>query len=97
MFTRRRVAALLLLAAAGFLASCSGFHLLPRQEIDKFRQIDRQPVETMEVRGVIYVKVVNPAAKEDENAPRSIWIPENIYRRGGYQPAKTKLLAKLEE
>ncbi len=89
--------ALLLLLAAVCLCSCSGFHLTPRQEIDTFSRIDEQPVETMEVQGIVYVKVVNPAAAKDESAPASIWIPLNIYRRGGYQPSKTPLLAKLEK
>ncbi len=81
---RRYPAAVITLLLVLLLASCDYLPFMPRLEIDKF-PVDTQPLETMEVRDVIYVRVENPARLSDPEAPATIWIPASVFKAGNYK------------
>jgi hypothetical protein len=41
-------------------------------------------IETMEVQGVVYVRVNNPTAVEDSTAEPTLWVPVSVYQGGKY-------------
>lgn len=65
------------------VTSCTRIPFMPRLEIDSFTE-QNDSIETMEVRGVIYVRVVNPQAKLDPAAPPAIWVPAQVYQGGNH-------------
>ena len=65
------------------LSSCNRIPFLPRLEIDSFTE-SNDSIETMEVRGVIYTRAVNPQAALDPLAPPAIWVPAQVYQSGKY-------------
>lgn len=56
---------------------------MPRLEIDSFPE-SNDAIETMEVRGVVYTRAINPQAALDPLAPPAIWIPSQVYQSGKY-------------
>ena len=89
---RLRLPLLLIITTLFLLSSCSRLPFLPRLEIDSFPE-NNDLIETMEVRGVVYTRVVNPKAALDPGAPAGLWIPIQVYRSGKYT-AYTKNIAK---
>ncbi|MEA3332215.1 MAG: hypothetical protein U9Q58_01275 [Pseudomonadota bacterium] len=65
---------------------------MPRLEIDSFPE-SNDAIETMEVRGVVYTRVINPQAALDPLAPPALWVPGQAYQSGKYL-AYTADLAK---
>ncbi|RLB67017.1 MAG: hypothetical protein DRH03_11525 [Deltaproteobacteria bacterium] len=74
---------LFICAAFCLLASCNRIPFIPRLEIDSFAQ-SNDSIETMEVKGVIYVRVINPQNALDPETPPAIWVPAQVYRSGKY-------------
>jgi len=66
------------------LGGCS-LPFLPRLEIDRFPEDSRFNFETMEVKGVVYIRVSNPQASSDPEATPTLWIPMQVYHAGRYQ------------
>ena len=56
---------------------------MPRLEIDSFPE-SNDAIETMEVRGVVYTRAINPQAALDPLAPPAIWVPSQVYQNGKY-------------
>ncbi|MCD6292943.1 MAG: hypothetical protein J7M09_05755 [Deltaproteobacteria bacterium] len=56
---------------------------MTRYEIDSFPE-SNDLTETMEVKGIIYTRVVNPQAALDPLAPPAIWVPGQVYQSGKY-------------
>ena len=83
---------LFIIATLFLLSSCNRIPFLPRLEIDSFPE-SNDSIETMEVRGVVYTRVVNPQAALDPLAPATLWVPTQVYRSGEYT-AYTENLAK---
>ncbi|MCD6534085.1 MAG: hypothetical protein J7L25_08430 [Deltaproteobacteria bacterium] len=54
---------------------------MPRLEIDSFPE-SNDAIETMEVKGVVYTRVVNPQAALDPSAPPALWVPSQVYQSG---------------
>ncbi|MCK5539874.1 MAG: hypothetical protein KAI69_03015 [Deltaproteobacteria bacterium] len=84
--TNQRLALLPLLfiiSALLLLSSCNRIPFLPRLEIDSFPE-GNDSIETMEVKGVVYTRVVNPQAALDPEAPPALWVPATVYRNGKY-------------
>jgi hypothetical protein len=80
----RPVFLLLLFSCLLLTAGCDHLPFMPRQEIDSFpTRIEN--LETMEVQGVTYVRVTNPARQSDPEAEPAIWIPQTVYQKGSYQ------------
>ena len=68
---------------------------IPHQEIDSFQSVARKVTDTMEVRGVIYVRVIKPGSGgEGQKQPTTIWIPLDVFRKGDYQPHENTLTKK---
>jgi hypothetical protein len=84
----------LVIASLLLLAGCN-IPFLPRHEIDSF-PMDNELVETMEVKGILYNRVVNPKAAGDPDAPAAIWVPGSACQSGSYEPY-TAFLPKPEE
>ena len=74
---------LFIVSALLLLSSCNRIPFLPRLEIDSFPE-SNDSIESMEVRGVVYTRVVNPQAALDPKAPPAIWVPAQVYRSGKY-------------
>ena len=64
---------------------------MPRLEIDSFPEYN-DSIETMEVKGVVYTRVVNPQAALDPEAPPAIWVPASVYQNGKYLAYTADLL-----
>ncbi len=85
-----------------FSVILAGCHIpfWPRLEIDSF-PITNELIETMEVQGVVYVRVNNPAAADDNSVEPTLWVPASVYQSGKYtattvnlpQPEKTATTA----
>ena len=94
--TNQRLALLPLLfiiSSLLLLSSCNRIPFIPRLEIDSFPE-SNDSIETMEVKGVVYTRVVNPQAALDPEAPPALWVPATVYRSGKYL-AYTADLPKL--
>lgn len=74
---------------------CTRLPFLPHLEIDRFAE-SNDAIETMEVMGVLYTRVVNPKAAADAGAPPAIWIPAQVFQAGSYT-AYTADLPKARE
>ncbi len=81
-----------LLFAVLFAVMLAGCHIpfWPRLEIDSFPITD-ELIETMEVQGVVYVRVNNPAAAADSSVEASMWVPASVYQSGKYVATKVNL------
>lgn len=93
--TNQRANLLILLFLVSTLllcSSCNRIPFIPRLEIDSFPE-SNDSVETMEVKGVVYTRVINPQAALDPLAPPAIWVPGQVYRSGKFL-AYTKDLPK---
>jgi hypothetical protein len=77
---------LLLLLLSGIIlsAGCDYIPFLRHLEIDKFPSTT-QELASLEVSGVIYVRIVNPQHRDDPEAPATSWIPITVYQGGNYQ------------
>lgn len=74
-----------LLAATLMLVAACRIPFLPRLEIDHFPETGEQ-LETMEVRGIVYARVLNPRADDSSETPATVWVPMPVYLAGNYQP-----------
>ena len=63
---------------------------MPRLEIDSFPE-SNDSLETMEVKGVVYTRVINPQAALDPEAPPALWVPGTVYQSGKYLAYTTDL------
>ncbi|MBN2706837.1 MAG: hypothetical protein JXR89_10395 [Deltaproteobacteria bacterium] len=89
---RPRLLFLLLCTLIFMLAGCS-LPFLPRLEIDRFSEDGNSGFETMEVKGVVYIRVSNPQATSDPEAAPTLWIPMQVYRAGRYQAYRESIPA----
>ena len=82
----QRLTGLALLFIMAGLLLLAGCHIpfLPQNEIDSF-PLDQELIETMEIRGIRYTRVVNPQAAGDAAAPAAIWVPSSVAQSGSYQ------------
>ena len=85
---------LLLLCTILLLSSCYQLPFLPHREIDTFQPVAPNVTDTMEVRGVTYVRVLKPGSGEDQEQPATIWIPLDVFRKGDYQPYQSPMVKK---
>lgn len=85
---------LLLLCTILALCSCYRLPFLPHREIDTFQPVASKVTDTMEVRGVTYVRVIKPGSKEGQEQPATSWIPLDVFRRGDYQPYQSPMVKK---
>ncbi len=74
---------LFITTALCLLVSCNRIPFLPQLEIDSFAQ-SHDAIESMEVKGVIYVRVINPQNALDPTAPTTIWVPNQVYQSGNH-------------
>ena len=84
--TNQRPALFLLLFIVSILllhSGCNRIPFIPRLEIDSFPE-SNDSIETMEVRGVVYTRVINPQTALDPEAPPAIWVPAQVYQSGKY-------------
>ena len=72
-----------MLSALLFCSSCTRLPFMPQLEIDSFPE-SNDAIETMEVKGVVYTRVVNPQAALDPSAPPTLWVPGQVYQSGKY-------------
>ena len=81
-----------LLIAVLFSVMLAGCHIpfWPRLEIDSF-PLTNELIETMEVQGVVYVRVNNPAAADDSTAEPTLWVPASVYQSGKYAASAVNL------
>jgi len=81
-----------LLFAVLFSVILAGCHIpfWPRLEIDSF-PLTNELIESMEVQGVVYVRVNNPAAAEDSAAEPTLWVPASVYQSGKYTASAVNL------
>ena len=96
LFSGKSIARLLLLlGVAATLSACYRLPFLPHREIDSFEPVASELTETMEIRGVTYVRVLNPdSSDKDQENPATIWVPLDVFRRGTYQPYQLQLAKK---
>ena len=73
------------------LNACYQLPFLPHREIDTFQPVARTVTETMEVRGVTYVRVLKPGSRENLKKQDTIWIPLDVFRKGDYQPYQSPM------
>jgi hypothetical protein len=84
-----------LLCASMVLGACYRLPFLPHREIDSFQPVASELTETMEVRGVTYVRVIKPDnGKTEGEEPTTVWIPLDIFRKGSYQPYQSPMVKK---
>lgn len=74
------------------LNACYQLPFLPHREIDTFQPVAQTVTETMEVRGVTYVRVLKPGSRENLEKQGTIWIPLDVFRKGDYQPYQSPLV-----
>ncbi len=93
----QRLTGLALLLITASLLLLAGCHVpfLPQNEIDSF-PLDEELIETMEVQGIRYTRVINPQAAGDPTAPAAIWVPSSAAQGGSYQ-AYTAFLPRTDE
>ena len=97
--TNQRTSLFLLLFIAFtllLLSSCNRIPFMPRLEIDSFPE-SNDSIETMEVKGVVYTRVVNPQAALDPEAPPALWVPASVYQSGKYVAYTADLLKLAAE
>ncbi|MBN2333218.1 MAG: hypothetical protein JXO49_05665 [Deltaproteobacteria bacterium] len=89
---------LLLVGSMLLFSACTRIPFMPHREIDSFQPAaGEEPLETMEVKGIVYVKVVTSGNDSPESSPSSgTWIPLDVFRRGNFQPYRSALLQPLE-
>ena len=85
---------LLLLCMVLSLNACYQLPFLPHREIDTFQPVAPNVTDTMEVRGVTYVRVLKPGSGEIQEQPATIWIPLDVFRKGDYQPYESPMVKK---
>ena len=89
-----RITGILLLCSILLLSACYRLPFLPHRAIDSFRPVTPELTDTMEVRGVTYVRVIKPGSKKSQEQPATIWVPLDVFRRGDYQPFQSPLVKK---
>ena len=88
----RSIRILLLLCAMLSLNACYRLPFLPHREIDTFQPVAPKVTDTMEVRGVTYVRVLKPGSGEGQEQHAAIWIPLDVFRKGDYQPYQSPMV-----
>ena len=76
------------------LNACYQLPFLPHREIDTFQPVAPKVTDTMEVRGVTYVRVIKPGSEKNLDQPATIWIPLDVFRKGDYQPYQSPMVKK---
>ncbi|MEA3240843.1 MAG: hypothetical protein U9P37_04615 [Pseudomonadota bacterium] len=90
----RIIKILLLLCTIMSLNACYRLPFLPHREIDTFQPVASKVTDTMEVRGVTYVRVIKPGSGEGQEKPATSWIPLDVFRKGDYQPYQSPMVKK---
>ncbi len=94
----RIIRILLLFCMLLSLNACYQLPFLPHREIDTFQPVAPTVTETMEVRGVTYVRVLKPGSGENlEQQQDTIWIPLDVFRKGDYQPYQSPMIKTPSE
>jgi len=79
------------------LNACYQLPFLPHREIDTFQPVAPTVTETMEVRGVTYVRVIKPGSEENLEKQDTIWIPLDVFRKGNYRPYQSPMVKTPSE